>query len=101
MVDFDTLITSPGIFYESERKCSPEARGAKPFQHSNIYYDTFFSQNAAVSSKKGCLKNVGNVGPLGTLHFVSDITLYNTARHWLMTLKLVVYTFTYHMRHSL
>ena len=25
---------------------APEARGAKPFQHSNIYYDTIFSQNA-------------------------------------------------------
>ena len=64
---------------------APEARGAKPFQHSNIYYDTFFSQNAAVaifqkglSQKCGkcgnffikCgqnFENVGNLGPLGTL----------------------------------
>ena len=70
---------------------APEARGARPFQHSNIYYDTFFSQNAAVaifqkglSQKCGkCGKcgnffikcgqhfeNVGNVGPLGTLHLL-------------------------------
>ena len=65
---------------------APEVRGAKPFQHSNIYYDTFFSQNAAVaifqkglSQKCGkcgiffikCgqnFENVGNVGPLGTLY---------------------------------
>ena len=54
---------------------APEARGAKPFQHSNIYYDTFFSQNAAVAIfQKGLsqkcgqnFENVGNVGPLGTL----------------------------------
>ena len=58
---------------------APEARGAKPFQLSNIYYDTFFSQNAAVdifqkglSQKCGnffikCGQNFENVGPLGTL----------------------------------
>ena len=68
---------------------APEARGAKPFQHSNIYYDTLFSQNAAVaifqkglSQKCGkcgnffikCgqnFENVGNVGPLGTLYRLS------------------------------
>ena len=66
---------------------APEARGAKPFHHSNIYYDTFFSQNAAVaifqkglSQKCGNVgffikcgqhfENVGNVGPLGTLYNV-------------------------------
>ena len=67
---------------------APEARGAKPFQHSNIYYDTFFSQNAAVaifqkglSQKCGIFiikcgqnfENVGNVGPLGTLYTDSRV----------------------------
>ena len=64
---------------------APEARGAKPFQYSNIYYDTFFSQNAAVAIfQKGfvskmwdmwelfikCGQNFENVGPLGTLHLL-------------------------------
>ena len=68
---------------------APEARGAKPFQHSNIYYDTFFSQNAAVaifqkglSQKCGkcgnffikCEQNFENVGPLGTLLTSSPYT---------------------------
>ena len=67
---------------------APEARGAKPFQHSNIYYDTFFSQNAAVaifqkglSQKCGkcgnffikCGQNFENVGPLGTLHLINSV----------------------------
>ena len=70
---------------------APEARGAKPFQHSNIYYDTFFSQNAAVaifqkglSQKCGnsfikcgqSFENVGNVGPLGTLSLPTYIPTY-------------------------
>ena len=42
---------------------APEARGANPFQHSNIYYDTFFSQNAAVAIfQKGLSQKCGKCG---------------------------------------
>ena len=45
---------------------APEARGATPFQHSNIYYDTYFSQNAAVAIfQKGLFQKCGKCGTTG------------------------------------
>ena len=46
-----------------KENAAPEARGAKLFQHSNIYYDTFFSQNAAVAIfQKGLSQKCGKCG---------------------------------------
>ena len=58
---------------------APEARGAKPFQHSNIYYDTFFSQNAAVAIfQKGLSQKCGNF----LLNVEKKLKMWEMWDHW-------------------